>query len=384
VPTYTCPKCGRELPQDALFCPWCGRKLTQEKRRGKRSNGTGSVYKLPSGRYKAVATVGYRAGEDGKRRRIVRTKTFAKHRDAVNALPALIAAPPEEKRSRTTFRQLYEQWLPTHRAGRDTMNCYKAAWRYYADIQDMRLADIDVDDLQECVDNCPHGKATRHNMKTLCGLVYKFGIPRHVIPDNLDLSKFLTVTGESAAHRSGFSDIQIEQIRRAVGTVPGADVICCLIYTGFRPSEFLALDASDYDKTRCCLTGGAKTEAGTNRTVTVSPKIKAIVERCAASRGPLFPNPSGERWELKAFTEKLFYPALEQIGIDNPLVEIAGGIKRHKYSPHSCRHTFATLMKRVDGADKDKLELIGHKSTEMLRYYQDVDVSDLRKITDNL
>lgn len=71
-------------------------------------------------------------------------------------------------------------------------------------------------------------------------------------------------------------------------------------------------------------------------------------------------------------------------GIDNPLVEIAEGILRHKYTPHSCRHTFSTLMKRVDGADKDKLELMGHTSDEMLRYYQDVSIEDLEKITNNL
>jgi hypothetical protein len=42
------------------------------------------------------------------------------------------------------------------------------------------------------------------------------------------------------------------------------------------------------------------------------------------------------------------------------------------------------LIKRVQGAEKDKLELIGHTSGEMLRYYQDVAVDDLRKITDAL
>jgi integrase len=69
------------------------------------------------------------------------------------------------------------------------------------------------------------------------------------------------------------------------------------------------------------------------------------------------------------------------VGIDNPIVEIAGGKKRHKYTPHTCRHTFATLMKRVPGADKDKQELIGHASAEQLRYYQDAPLDDLRKIT---
>lgn len=68
---------------------------------------------------------------------------------------------------------------------------------------------------------------------------------------------------------------------------------------------------------------------------------------------------------------------LEAAGISNPVEN-----KRHKYTPHTCRHTFATLMKRVEGADKDKQELIGHASAEMLRYYQDVDLADLKRITD--
>ncbi len=89
-------------------------------------------------------------------------------------------------------------------------------------------------------------------------------------------------------------------------------------------------------------------------------------------------------FNLKPFPDAVFYPVLETAGIDNPIVEITGGVKRHKYSPHSCRHTFTTLMKRVDAPSKDKLELVGHTSEEMLRYYQNVDIADLRKITNAL
>lgn len=40
------------------------------------------------------------------------------------------------------------------------------------------------------------------------------------------------------------------------------------------------------------------------------------------------------------------------------------------------------MIGRGHGADKDKLALIGHTSTEMLRHYQDVSLEDLRRITD--
>ena len=42
------------------------------------------------------------------------------------------------------------------------------------------------------------------------------------------------------------------------------------------------------------------------------------------------------------------------------------------------------LRKRAAGSEKDKIELIGHASGEQLRYYQDVELDDLRKLTDQL
>lgn len=276
-------------------------------------------------------------------------------------------------------------WFPTHRAGKSTLDCYSAAIKHFRDVWTLRVSDVDIDDLQECLDSCPAGKRTRENMKATVNLMYKYAIPRHMIPDNLNLGPFLIVSGEGAAHRESFTDTQIEKIRLAVGAVPYADYIYCMIYTGFRPSEFLALASDAYDDVRGTLTGGAKTAAGRGRVVTVSPKVKRLVAAQQARHGAfLFGDSKGERFNLQYFTEQCFYPALDQIGIENPIIEIAGGAKRHKYTPHSCRHTFSTLMKRVQGAEKDKLELIGHASGEQLRYYQDVVVEDLRRITDAL
>lgn len=377
-----CKKCGGDLPTGANFCPVCGRRVNAPRTAKKRGNGQGTVIQTKSGKYLALVTLGYYTDESGKRHRRTRSKVYERKKDAIAAIPSLLADPRREVKRGITFKQLYDAWLPTHRAGKDTINCYKAAVKYFAPVWSLRVSEIDVDDLQECVDECPHGKRTRENMKALCGLVYKYGIPRHVIPDNLNLSPFLIVQGEAAARREAFTEIQIEKIRRAVGKVEHAEDIYCLIYTGFRPSEFLELTADSYDSAAQTLTGGAKTEAGRGRVVTLSPKIKGYIAARAARGGYLFAQADGGAWTLKDFTEKAFYTALEAIGIDNPLVEVAGGKLRHKYTPHTCRHTFATLLKRVEGADKDKQELIGHASAEMLRYYQDAQLDDLRRITD--
>ena len=86
-----------------------------------------------------------------------------------------------------TFAEVYEVWLPTHRAGKSTIGNYKAAYKYFAPVHDQKMDDIYVDDLQECIDDCPKGKRTKENMKALCGLVYKYAVPRQYVAKDLIL-----------------------------------------------------------------------------------------------------------------------------------------------------------------------------------------------------
>ena len=375
-------RCGYELQDGWIVCPVCGRKSASYRQVKKRSNGSGTITKLPNGKYKLQVTTGYYLDPEGKLHRKTRTKTFTRRSDAIAGVEALKAAP--EKKKAVTFRDLYDAMMEKHRAGKSTLDCYRAAFRYLCTIADMPIADIDVDDLQECIDECPYGKRTRENMRAVIGLTYKYGIPRHLIPENLNLAPFLKVDGDPAAHRDAFTDVQIQAIKKACGVVPQAEIVLIMIYLGFRPSEFLALKKSDVDLDNKYVIGGAKTEAGKQRIVTISPVIFDAVRALCSGEGYLCSRDGKGlvEWKLRDFSDYLFYPTLEAIGIDNPMVEITGGSLRHKYSPHTCRHTFATLLKRVSGSDKDKQELIGHASAEMLRYYQDVDLTDLRRITD--
>lgn len=381
-----CRKCRKEAP-DGAFCIHCGtRQELPPKPPKRRGNGQGSVVKRPNGKYRAVKVLGYYLDEDGKKKRRTISKDFDRKKDAVDALPTLglgvVPGTKAEKKAQTTFQQLYDLWLPTHRAGESTLTNYKAAFKYFAPIQHQRAGEVDIDDLQECIDECPRGKSTKKNMRTTAGLMYKYGIPRGYFPDKLNLAEYLVISGKEGVGGVGLPSDYLERIRAAAGKVPGADYVLCHCYLGFRPSELLALDASNYNAREKAFVGGAKTEAGKDRTVTVSPKIQPIIDRLTHGKiyGPVFCREDGTAMGLKEY-RAMFYDLLDALGLENPTFDV-NGQQKHTYTPHSCRHTFATLMKRVEGSDKDKLALIGHASEEQLREYQDVEFADLRRITD--
>ena len=394
------PKCNKEIPEGAAFCPWCGRKQQRDQQHRKsRGNGLGSVYKLPSGKWAAVKTIGWIVDplpQDAPpdmvphTRRVTVSKQFPTKKEAVNYLPYLTAADQkprkgsstQRKRTSVTLKELYDEWQPTHDRSRSTMNCYQAGFKLFKDCWYTKMEDIDIDDLQECLDASGAGRRTKENARAALGLVYKYGIPRNVVPKDRNLSDFLRIRDVAEGSvRTGFSaDEQKKLWAAARAGDQTARTVLCHCYLGFRPTAFLQLKVSDYNAQEHAFVGGIKTEAGIDRTVTVSPKIQPWVDEYVAAAGDGFVfGVSGKALPVKKYREAL-YDLLGHLGIDNPVDEDG----RHRLTPHACRHTFATLMKNAKGSDTDKLALIGHTSTEQLRDYQDVSFADLRAITDQL
>lgn len=361
-----------------------------------RGNGQGSVYRLPSGKWRAERTLGYEIvpGQEKQRRKVVTRSDFTTKRDAVAFLPLLgteLDTRTTTKAARTarqadktliTLHQLYDLWLPTHKRSQSTLNCYAAGFAVFSDLWDTPMRDIDVDDLQECLDSCGKGRRTQENARAALGLVYKYGIPRGYVPANVsgeaNLARFLRLCDGERSSRDGLTDLDLERLRGALERLPYAGYILCHCYLGFRPAAFLALTVASYDASERAFTGGIKTVAGIDRTVTVSPKIQPLIDLYIGDRaeGPIFRDLStGKELSIKKY-RSIFYEVLDATGIQ-PLSD-----PPHRLTPHSCRHTFATLMKRVDAPDADKLALIGHTDAQMLRHYQHVNYQDLRRITD--
>ena len=376
-----CRKCHIEIPDNSKFCLRCGAQQNVSQKPKNRGNGQGSAFQRPNKTWTVIKTVGYEVGADGKTHRKTISKSgFKTKKEALEYLPFLVKAP--EKKKELTFAQLYEKWEPTHPMSHSTLNCYRSSYKWFGPLHTMLFKDVDIDDLQECLDECPKGKRTKENMKALCGLLYKFAIPRHHA--SLNLGPYLVIRAEGSDEKDALPMPVVEKLQAAIGVVPYADYIVAQCYLGFRPSELLALDVRHYDRQQRAFVGGAKTDAGKDRTVTISPKIQPIIDRLTRDRisGAVFGFPNGKPMSIGTYRDA-FYAALEMVGVENPMIG-EGDARRHQYTPHSCRHTFATMMKSVNAPDKDKLRLIGHTSADMLRHYQEVDLDGLRRITDAL
>lgn len=380
-----CKKCKASVPDGAAYCPHCGKALeAQPRKKRRRANGEGTIIKR-GGTYTVRVTLGFEL-RDGKARPIFATKGgFATQREAVEYIPTLKAEGRTGERrtahgqdySKITFAELYDKLIERHaqRVGKSTLNCYKAAYKYFADVYALPFAELNTEDWQLCIDDCPQGLRTRQNMKALGTLMYKLAAELRVFGLNTgtDFASLVWLKGESES-RKPFTRDELEAIKRgAAAGIPFADWIVAMCYTGFRPSEFLDLRRDAFDPSAWTLRGGAKTTAGKNRIVPVHPAIRQLIAARAIGGGEyLFTDEGGKKYTLNHFREACFYPALDACGVQGP----------PERTPYSTRHTFATLIKGLDGSTKDKAALMGHTSYEMTMHYQHEDFESLRRIVE--
>jgi integrase len=374
----TCRKCKKEIPDESAFCLHCGSEQAVKTYRRTRSNGMGTAYKRGK-TWTASVVVAWREEEpqDGKEHLlpIKRTKGgFKTKKDALEYCAVLRGLPAKTKNAGITFAKLYEQWKPYYepRISASTMKCHVSAYKWFKPIWYYAFSDICAADLQNCIEACTVGKRTKENMKSLAMGLYKYAGANKIVEHNY--AQYIYCGNDEQATRPPFTADEIEKIRQAIGKAPCAEYVYCMIYTGFRPNEMLSLTVDAYDAAHKTLTGGFKTEAGRNRTVTLSPKVEPIIAQLTKGKMPsayIFPRKDGKRMSDKYFRDEYFYPLMAALGIKDRV-------------PYSCRHTFANLMKNVQGSDTDKAALIGHADASMTKYYQSPDYESLRAITDKI
>ena len=367
-----CKKCKKEILDESKFCNYCGAKQLREKSAKRWGNGHGTVYKGANGKWIAEYTIGWDE-ENGVLSRKKRRKTgFATRNEAMAYLPNLQQSVPQQDMN-VKFKDLYKKWMDRHaeKVTQSTINCYKSAYKYFSTLYYVEIAKVRTEHMQKCIDECPHGKRTKENMKALGTSLWKYAMELDIVDKNY--AEYLYIKKEETAEKIAFSKEQLDTMWANVDAVPNIKYVLLLCYTGMRLSEMLGAMTENYNPEDEYFITGVKTDAGKDRTITISPKIRPFFADFAKDKH-LFTDLSA-----KKFRSSIYYPALQALDMDT--LDEKGD---HIYTPHCCRHTFATLMKNVDAPATDKQKLIGHSKFEMTAHYTHTDIESLRKITDNL
>jgi integrase len=369
-----CRKCKKEIPEDSKFCNLCGAKQVREKTVRKYGNGHGTVYKGSNGKWVAEVTLGWDESGDDKRRRKRRKTGFDTKNDALAYIPSLRVELPKQD-MKIKFKDLYAKWLERHAQNvtQSTINCYKAAYKHLSALYYAEVVSIRTEHLQLCVDRCPHGRRTKENMKALCTAVWRYAMQLDLVDRNY--AEYIYIKKEEKAEKIAFSTEQLQTMWEQVDKLPNVKYILVLCYTGMRLNEMIDARTENYHKEEGYFITGSKTEAGKNRIITISPKLKPFFEKFGAGEYLFFT----KHMKQTTFRDNYFYPTLAALGMDQ--MDDDG---KHVITPHCCRHTFATLMKNIDAPTTDKQKLIGHSSFEMTAHYTHTDITSLKNITDRL
>lgn len=337
----------------------------------KRANGDGSVYKIGGRRRKPWAariTVGWQIQADGKLKQTYQPiGTYATRPEAEQALNNFLENPYDIEAQKITFSGVYDLWSAEYYAtlkSDSSARTYRAAYNHCSPLYNMRMRDIRVSHLQGVIRDANVGEATKGRMKSLFNLMYKYCMI-HEICDK-DYSALFThkVGKRNKDNRVPFSDSEILTLWQHED-FPFVDLVLFDLYTGFRPTEAILLENEKLDLDQWIVVGGMKTEAGTDRTVPLHPRIRHIIEKRY--------NPDFKYLFMNERLEKMTY--------DQYRGRFKNIMRRFGFShtPHETRHTFITKAQQNKMPRGILKEIVGHEDNDMTDYYTHWTVENLHE-----
>lgn len=364
-----CVKCKKEIPEGSAYCNFCGQKQTAKPARAKyhkREHGSGTVYQ--DKRYKKPWIACAPSSKYGKGRQYI--GSYATRNEARAALEDYIKNGRPDLYN-ATLADIYDMWSKTHynSVSYSAVKLYTSMWKRFKDVQDMPARDIRTAHIQEIV-NAATSKSAADIIKAMATMLCKCAMENDIVQKNY--AEFVKIPKFEKKEKRIFTDKEIKALWKH-SKRKSVQVVLFMIYTGFRVGEMLKLTVEDIHLSEGYIIGGEKTEAGKNRIVPIPPNIpelKEFVRQWCSSvgSGKLFP------MRRERFREDIFDDALEAAHIDP-----------EGLTPHSTRHTFASLSSAAGIKPESLQKIIGHANyatTAEVYIHQDITklIEEMRKI----
>lgn len=362
-----CKKCKKEIQDDAVFCAYCGVSQAMQERKAKsRGNGTGTIFKLPSGKWKAEV-VSYYYMKDGKQKKKRKTKVFEKRKDAVNAISSLKGSQSKED---ITLQVLHDLFITTkhyEKLSKSQMDKLGYAWDRCEAIQSRKISELTVDDMQTTIDSKVSTYYPARDMKVILSHLYVLAIQREYVAYNK--TEYIELPDFAKAKKDAFNEDEIQKFwndyegREKDGTIHldqqylFTGYILIMIYVGLRYGEMSTILKENVFFDEKYMIGGIKSEAGIDRVLAIPDKVIPVV-KAFYDKG---------RKKLLEMNEDNFYAAYW---------ETIKRLEVRELVPHCCRHTFFTRLALADIQPAIITEMGGHKDYNVTMGYTHIPLKD--------
>lgn len=356
-----CIKCKATLPDGAIFCPLCGKKQTPEPRkRRKRANGSGTIYKMPGSRKNPWAV----------KRNNVFIGSYPSYAAAQKALERITDADITEHYN-LTFSQIYELWRPVHarEVSPSQMNCYATAFNNSSALHDQKFRSLRKSAFESVILNMEEqgfSKSSCEKVKQLFGQLSKWAMDEGIV--NQNHSKNVRITAEQKSKKRPFTEDEIKQICAASGRAKEIAII--LIASGARTIELFNVPIKDcYDDYFIAGSKAKKGQPAIRRVIGITADGKEIYQellrKAKVSGGTrLIDGYDGNR-DSSNFRKRDFQELMQEIGCPD-------------MTPYHCRHTFSTRATKAGVPPQLLSRMMGHtdiKTTD--KYYTHLDPEDI-------
>ena len=307
-------------------------------------NGYGSVVKLSGKRRKpfmvrvrTTYTYNTDTGESKEKREIL--GYYATRKEALSALAEYNANPYDLAGQKHTFGELFDLWEAKQCKVKDISKTSPvlAARKWTAPIWDRPIRELKTYELQQVVDNCNRGAATKQIVKSHIGKIFKLAEENDMVSKNY--ATFIEVNGAQSIKGEPFLPEEINTIYEH-RYEPKVDTLMVLILTGFRANELIK---ATLHMDRGVYVGGLKTKAGKNRVVPIHPVVRDLLERG-------YEPPANYQ-----ILRRNLVTCLRDLGL-------SFDAKGNRHTAHDCRHTFSWLADRYDVDGMSKRLILGHSA----------------------
>lgn len=382
-----CPECELQVSDRALSCPHCGYPLKPEvkeasrRRSSKRKrlpNGFGQITEI-KGRnlrkpFRAMISIGKDPITGRPISRPLKPESyFETYNEAYAALVEYHRNPCELDRF-ITVKELYDKWSPIHFEKYSSPNSIRtitSAWVYCESVYDMPVRDLRARHIKYCMEEGTHlyrgqlktpSASSKMRIKSLFNIMLDYALEYEIVEKNYSRTFNMDedITKEMESNRKGhipYTEKEMEVLWNNLYLVDYVDIIIIQAYSGWRPQELGLIEMDNVDIDNWIITGGMKTEAGTDRVVPIHTKIRELVKH---------------RYdEAISLGSKYLFNCTDSID-GNPYFAYSKYERRYRkivdllelnpeHRPHDGRVHFATLAKKYKVDEYALKYIIGHE-----------------------